>query len=161
MTITVGTDSYISVAEADTIFASTFQSAEWLALTEANKEIALKISTKRINQLPFLGELVDLDQSLQFPRYICSKFSAYSYDSEVETPDDVKEACAYEALESYNEQSKPDVLKEAKANGISSIKLGTESYSFDTNASAGNSPISNEQAYELLSKWTQKGFRSA
>ena len=68
MSITVGTDSYITVAEATTILANFFDTENFDDATEANKELALKQATRDIDSLKYLGTKYDDEQALLFPR---------------------------------------------------------------------------------------------
>lgn len=69
MALVVGTNSYVTVAEADTYFGDRFGADDWLALTEEVKEQLL------ISAMPLLetycdwsGEKTDDEQVLEFPR---------------------------------------------------------------------------------------------
>lgn len=76
MTITVGTDTYITIVEADAYLALTRVSTDpalvaWDALSDANKEIYLRKATQAINRLKFPGKKNgDSTQALSFPRDI-------------------------------------------------------------------------------------------
>ena len=75
MTITVGTDTYITVLEANAYLESTRVSTdpaliEWLAVEGADKEIILRAATYAIDRIKFTGKKNDPDQALMFPRDI-------------------------------------------------------------------------------------------
>lgn len=73
MTITVGTDTYITILEADAYLESTRLSADtqlvaWLALSDGDKEIMLRNAAYAIERIKFPGKKNDSDQTLSFPR---------------------------------------------------------------------------------------------
>lgn len=75
MTITVATDTYITILEADAYIESTristdAQRVAWGALSDANKEIMLRNATYAIDRIRFTGKKNDPDQTLAFPRDI-------------------------------------------------------------------------------------------
>jgi hypothetical protein len=90
-------NSYISVAEADTLIGELPQSdgiAEWINLISADKEKTLIASTFSIDPLPWKGGVCSASQSLAWPRRI-------SYDRRTTScsalPYDFKLAVAYVA----------------------------------------------------------------
>jgi hypothetical protein len=69
MAITVGTDCYLTLVEADAYFAKRLDTDAWDALADADKEIALKAATHIIdNKYSFLGQSVSPSQALAWPR---------------------------------------------------------------------------------------------
>ncbi len=75
MTITVGTDTYITILEADAYvesvrLAADVQRVAWLALEDEPKEILLRNATYAIERIKFPGKKNDSDQTLMFPRDI-------------------------------------------------------------------------------------------
>lgn len=75
MAITVGTDTYITILEADAYLESTRLSTDaqlivWAALSDGDKEIMLRNSTYAIERIKFTGKKNDSDQTLAFPRDI-------------------------------------------------------------------------------------------
>ncbi len=72
MSVTVGTDVYISVADADT-YHSLLGHTEWTNLSTADKEIALRVATSYIervywNKLQIGSTKTVTTQALLFPR---------------------------------------------------------------------------------------------
>lgn len=51
MSITVGTDSYITVADADLYFLTRLESTDWTDASAGDKEIALKQATRTLDQM--------------------------------------------------------------------------------------------------------------
>lgn len=103
MTVTVGTDVYISVATADSYWSARNNST-WSAATTAAKEKALIEATQYIDgAFSFIGTQ-DIDNTLAWPRldvYITKgNFAGVTYDSDT-IPPQVQNACAelaYDAL---------------------------------------------------------------
>ena len=110
MTITVGTDTYLSVAGADTYWAAR-NNTTWSGSTTAEKEAALIEATQYIDgNYLFIGELTSLTQSLAFPRngvYITTgNFAGADYDSD-EIPPQIEKATAELALEALSARLVP------------------------------------------------------
>lgn len=96
-------ESYISVADCDSILVSWGRSTtEWEALTEAQKEGQLRNSTMYIDSTyahKFSGEVLNSVQALAWPRQDAYKKNGQSIPSD-EVPGEVKNACAFVAVES-------------------------------------------------------------
>lgn len=60
--------TYLSEADADTYFASSFNAATWTALTNAEKTVALKEATRWLETLCWKGKKCSDTQPLQWPR---------------------------------------------------------------------------------------------
>lgn len=154
--ITVGIDTYTTVAEADTYFASTLKDAIWTALGTPVKEICLKTACRKMETLPYTGVKTISTQLLEFPR--CYTNSLYNSDyifnpSADGTPQDIKNAQSELALWLYQNQNNQAL--NAQEIGIKSMSLGGESYSFE--GTAGN--ILCVDCNDYLNKWIRKGFK--
>lgn len=90
MSLVVGTNSYITVAEADTLLADHPDAAIWTALTTAQKGTWLIHACKQLETLSYRGSKVETTQYLAFPRNF-DTISNY-------TPNNVKIAQAIQAL---------------------------------------------------------------
>lgn len=146
MTLTVGTDTYCTLTEANNYFANTLKSATWLAISETNREICLKMACRKMETLFFTGVKTAETQALEFPR---------SYDNSIYdgTPQDIKNAQSELALWLYQNQNNQAL--NAQEMGIKSMSLGGESYSFE--GTAGN--ILCVDCNDYLNKWIRKGFK--
>ena len=79
MSLTVGTDSYVTLEEANNIASMSMLSTDkayqlWLSLSDSDKEVLLRNSCRDINTLKFDGRRKNLSQQLEFPRensYTC------------------------------------------------------------------------------------------
>ena len=73
MAVTVGTDAYISLVDADLYMTNNYVSTSteyttWDALSDGDKEIYLKKATKRIDRQILRGIKAVDTQTLEFPR---------------------------------------------------------------------------------------------
>jgi hypothetical protein len=68
MALTKGTNSYVTVDEANTYFADRIDVAAWTAATDTQKAQALVTATKIFNDMSWNGVAVSESQPLAFPR---------------------------------------------------------------------------------------------
>jgi len=156
MTITIGTDSYTTVAEADSYFADTFKNAEWTALDAPTKEICLKMACRKMETLHFTGNKTISTQLLEFPRHYSSKSFTVTISNVYDgTPQDVKNAQSELALWLY--QNKNNQVLNLQRMSIKSMSMGNESYTFSDNYNPQG--IICVEASEYLDKWIRKGFK--
>lgn len=104
MTVVVGTNVYLSVADADAYWAAK-NNTTWSAASTADKEKALREATQYIDgAFSFIGYQNTLNL-LAFPRYdvyiTTGNFAGVSYDSTT-IPPQVEDACAELALEALS-----------------------------------------------------------
>jgi hypothetical protein len=109
MTVTVGTDVYLSVADADTYWSNKNDTV-WSAATTADKEKALREATQYIDgAFEFIGSQVATNV-LAFPRYDVyirsGNFAGISYDSTT-IPPQIEDATAELALEALSSRLLP------------------------------------------------------
>jgi len=146
MTLTIGTNTYTTVAEADAYFALTLKAAAWTALDGPTKEITLRMACRKLDRELYTGVKTTDSQLLEFPRDYGRLSSTI--------PDDVKAAQAELALYLYQNQN--NQVLAAQQMGLKSLSLGNESYTFSDKA--GANAVGCPEAYELLNKWLRKGF---
>ena len=98
------TTSYVSRADADTYFATSFSNTAWTALSDAQKSLALQIATRNLETLQWYGKKCVTDQPLQWPREIAANGST---DATVCTtvPNQLVEATCELALKLHGNQS--------------------------------------------------------
>ena len=98
-------ESYISVADCDTILVSWGRSSSaWVALDETTKEAQLRNSTMYIDSTyagKWSGEVVNNTQSLSWPRLNAYKANGQSIPSD-EVPSEVLRAASFIAVESID-----------------------------------------------------------
>ena len=68
MAITVGVNSYISVADADTYFGDRLYADDWTSANSGIKEKSLLMARRWIDMQDFLGARTDPNQMLAWPR---------------------------------------------------------------------------------------------
>jgi hypothetical protein len=68
MTIQIGINSCISVANANDYFASRLRNSAWINASDADKTSALIAATREIDRLSFVGYVTSQSQSLAWPR---------------------------------------------------------------------------------------------
>ena len=68
MAVTVGTNSYVSLAEADEYFASRLDVAAWTEATSELRESALVTAAMALEQYTWVGVIADPVQALAWPR---------------------------------------------------------------------------------------------
>ena len=88
ITLEVGTNTYVTLEEAENIIETIYDNAEWKLLTEEQKKVCLVNAANKINLLAVKGDRLDSSQKLIFPR---------NWENVVS--DKVKMAQCYEALE--------------------------------------------------------------
>jgi hypothetical protein len=153
MALTVGTDSYVTLTDANTYFTNRLYSDEWSAATDGDKEIALKMATRKIDMQPIIGRKASIDQTLQFPRLLYSdakqpygntvqerlKGTAGLYNlpgwiAEDGVSQDVKDAQCEEAFAILKNGSTANKRAELQRQGVTSFSLGSlsETYSLSS-----------------------------
>jgi hypothetical protein len=148
--MTVGTDTYVTAAEADAIItawlpSSDAQRAAWAALSTADKEAYLLQAAAWIEGLPFSGCIYSLDQQMQFPR---------DYNDTGEVPDAVKKAQALEAAASVGMTAQAAKRAQLRAMGVTSFSAGSLSETYG--ALSGNGLFS-PMAAQLLRRYQMGG----
>jgi len=109
MTIIVGTDTYLSVADADTYWSNRNDSV-WSAATDSNKESALREATQYVDgAFNFIGTQ-KITNTLAWPRLSATvlhgNFKGVTYDSTT-IPPQIKDAVAELALEALSARLAP------------------------------------------------------
>jgi hypothetical protein len=90
-------ESYASVADADTYVTRWHDDADWNAATDAVKERALLKGTRFVDSFHFIGQMTDPDQALSWPRAFVGAIDGRVISSE-EIPRAIKEATMEAAL---------------------------------------------------------------
>jgi hypothetical protein len=149
----VGTNSYLSTADADTYFNIRLFADTWNNASVDQKAQALIMATKRIDRLKFRGRKALLSQSLQFPRTFYSAALsdaeyAYGYPSdgwsvEKEITQCVKDACCEEAMSLLKGISQ---RLELQHQGVTEFTIGDLSESYKNLGTR----LQSRDAHELL-----------
>lgn len=165
--LTVGTNSYATVAEATAYFDERLWSDDWYEFNIDQQAQALITATKAVDRLTFKGRKKSITQVLKFPRcyeliespptvvYIGNLME--SWDGrycETDTPEQVKTAVYEEALaildRGNNERAK------LQREGIQSFSLGSLSETYKLSAGRGLLSI---EAKELLKPYIAGAVR--
>lgn len=187
MALTVGTNTYVTVADADIYAALNYMTTEakfiaWDALGDGDKEILLRRSTQAIEAIKYPGIKFSSSQVLTFPRQKLPQWpirrdlvycnwwrDSYGFDcpfSDIWTatgdvPDAIKNAEIEEALE-YASPSSGTSIKNSKQKGVTSVKIGNFSENYQPGAagiSSIASVIGSIKAQEFISQFQNGGFR--
>jgi len=141
MTITVGTDTYISVTDADDYFSSRYGYDSWALLDNTNKEKALVSATQHLDLLcNWYGYKSDSDQDLEFPR------SSSSIDADP-TPQDIKDA---ECEIAFAITSTGSTVTDG-GDALTELKAGSVTMKFK--ATSTSNPIVNDLTLKLLAPY--------
>lgn len=129
---------YATVGEADNYFDQVLNSDAWSDAVEADKEKALIMATRVIDQLNYEGEIAADGQELQFPR-----------DDDTSIPQNVRDACCEEAfalIDNRDIELERDNLR-VSSQGYSSVKTSYKETMATPNLVAG---ILSTKAWDLL-----------
>lgn len=96
-------NGYISVADADAFFATSFGASAWGALTATEKQVALTEASRALDKLPWWGEKCGTAQQWAWPRKMDAVGSCPAAVCTV-LPTDVEAATALLALSMHQEQ---------------------------------------------------------
>ena len=125
ITLEVGTNTYVTLEEANSILEAVFDNQEWQSLTEEQKKICLVNAANKINLLTVKGDCLDSSQKLIFPR-----------NWETTVSDKVKMAQCYEALEicRYNYKREREMNSGIVSRSMESVSV---TYAKQTNNQRG------------------------
>lgn len=161
VTVTVGTNSYISVADATTYFATRLYSTAWTSASADEMAQAVITATRAIDRQLLKGRKYVSTQALAFPRcYTVDPQAVSEYTSntrltwgdgwycESAVPQAVKDACCEEAIcllergDSNRLKTQREGLTNASGNGV------TETY-----APYAGKGILSQEAKELMRRY--------
>jgi len=100
MALYVGTNSFVTLTEANEYYDGKLYADEWHGADDITKEKALKEACRRINRLAFKGEKADESQLLAFPRKMpfFNRIGVIGFTTDTGIPEAVKQAQCEEAL---------------------------------------------------------------
>jgi hypothetical protein len=156
MALVLNTNSYVSIADADTYFETRIDSANWVDAEDEIKEQALVTATALIDDNSWIGSAVSSSQALAWPR----KNAIYNDDrlglqvtiAEDELPSRVKTAVYEQALHLVNNE---DVLM-GQTQTFESISVGSISIS-DSNGDTTKTPMKPSTALKPIRPLIRKG----
>ena len=141
MTLEVGTNSYVTVAEADAYFADLYDRDKWAS--EANKEGALISATQQLDLLcDWYGWKSDADQVLEFPR-------VPDADPVPQAVKDAQCEIAYAIIDAGS-------VSTEGGDPLAELKAGSVTLKFDPKATSN--PIINDLTIKLLAPYGRCSF---
>jgi hypothetical protein len=156
MALVLNTNSYVSIADADTYFETRIDSAEWSAATDTVKEQALVTATSMVDDNAWIGSAVSSSQALAWPRknviYYSNRLGQQITVDESTTPNEVKIA-VYE--QAFHLVSNEDVLM-GKTQTFESISIGSISLS-DSNGDVTRTPKKPAEAMKPIRELLVRG----
>ena len=113
-------NSYVTLAEANTYFEARLHVSNWTDATDDTKNRALVMATRRINQETFYGTRETTTQRLAFPRIGLEDLDGIELDSII--PEQLKEATYELAIHLIGtDMSKPSV----DTSNVSEVQVGS------------------------------------
>ena len=168
VTITIGTNSYISVADATTYFSERLYSTAFTGAAADDQAKALIMATKKIDRMQIRGVKAVADQTLEFPRALYAHGEGYEapivgmrhlhgagWVVETEVSQDVLDAVCEEAMALLAGGSTANQRAELQAQGVKAFSIGKLSETFKTGIS-GERLLSLE-AKQLLQRYLSGG----
>jgi hypothetical protein len=168
MALTVGTNTYISLADADAYLSATYPATDakmvaWTTLSDADCEIYLKRAALILDRQAYTGQKAVSTQAMQFPRAIYAPNSSYAASSnyifdndwyvQTEVPTEVKYAQVEIAFaEAQGTSSRVQLQRE----GVKSFSLGKLSESY---GSGSVFKMSSPEAYDYLAPYLAGSVR--
>lgn len=155
----VGTDSYVTVTEADGYIDRNYRSnnpdrKRWQEISDEDKEVLLRQACKEIDALPFKGRKATIKQPLAFPRL------PFQYCSAVDVPANVKSAQIELALWLSDDEKQAEISQRQslQTQGITAVSIGSTSESYGKHN--GNHSVANLciPVKTLLYSWLNGGY---
>lgn len=138
-------NSYVSVSDADAYHATHLYSTTWTSATEANKEIALQMATRILDEkTDWIGSRATSTQALAWGRTNVTD-DGQTVDSTI-VPQAIKNATA----EFAKELLAGDPTGDAQGKGLTSLEVGSIKLAFDKTDTAGVLP---SIVQEMLRGW--------
>lgn len=175
MALTIGVDTYIDVAGADSYVQSHYLSTSpervaWEALEEGDKEVLLRNSASAIDALPFVGRKADPKQQMSFPRIVeifdsCPHRSCAVLElTDIAIPREILWAQVEQALyiRAFGADDQSATRARLQQQGVKSFSLGDLSEMYGDSASSGfvySTRNCAEKTLSFLSNWISGGYR--
>jgi hypothetical protein len=138
-------DSYVSVLDADAFHATHLYALDWTAATGANKEKALKMATRILDEkIDWSGSRATTTQALAWGR------TGISSDGIAVSSSIVPQAIKNATAEFAKHLLSGDTTGNADGKGLTSLSVGSISLTFDKTDTAGVMP---SIVQEMLRGW--------
>jgi hypothetical protein len=147
LSLTVGTDSYVTVAEADSYISKSVYGSVWADSPEDQKVQALVTAARTIDRLALAGRKSYWDQTMSFPRILSERLHD-NYQDPTEVPQEVKDAQCEEALSRLRRGD--DVRFGQLELGMSSLTIDQANETYRDTAGKG---LLSQAAKEILNRW--------
>ena len=135
-------DSYVTVAFADTYFGKRLYVTDWTAATNDDKEKALQLATVTMENQRWKGTKATTTQALEWPRNGTYDQNGYSYEND-EIPTPIANGVCELALSLLGSDRTADTGTE----GFKSMKVGPLMLTIDPKTQA---PVIPDFAYEFI-----------
>jgi hypothetical protein len=146
VTLTEGTNTYVTLADANAYFANRLSSETWDGTGDSDKSKALIMATKNLDRLVFKGSKINIDQPLQFPRYFKEYIEAEYLNLVIgvtmDIPPLVQDACCEEAIAILGAVSTPNTRATLQQQGVKRIKFGNAEEEYVTQSGINNTQSS-------------------
>lgn len=156
--MTVGTDTYVSVAAADAYITSHYRGnnanrVRWMTLSDEDKVILLVVACAEMDTLPYQGRKASRDQQLAFPRL------PLQYGRDLEPPDNIKAAQIELALWMSDDSKQADAeqRQNLQAQGVKQFSVGDLSETYET-GKATHTALLCPKAAQLLKPYLCGGY---
>lgn len=177
MSLSVGTDSYVTLAEAEELISSYFTSSDgtrkvWNNTSSADKEVALRKSCRAINNLEksFSGRRKNSGQTMAFPRVKTVIAGVYALpfvsqihdnwiDQSAYASDGIQEAKLAQvvnAVYSLSLAGARDSALDVNVRGLTSRRVGPTSETYNTKNQYSSDimiGIYTKEVYAILNAW--------
>ena len=172
MSLTIGSNTYVTVEEADDYAESHYltdaQRVAWEQMSAGDKEICLRRACSRLECLKYAGVKFSFPQILSFPRYLGENYAMidgvlYAPETEVypelrEIPTAVKVAQIEEAMEIAS-PTDDTAKKEIRSGAVESYSIGHLSETFALAASGSMvSILSSSKAQNAIAPYVGGSF---
>lgn len=138
MALTVGTNTYVTLTEADTYFSTHLQADAWTGATTGTRTAALLQACRALDRLHYVGFHPQRSQALQWPRYGSTTWTGSTTFSGIVdnrgwdmpggvVPQDIKDAQCEEALALLQMAADPDAISRemTQRQGVTRVQVGT------------------------------------
>ena len=157
MALVLNTNSYVTVADADTYFETRIDSANWVTADDEIKEQALVTATQLVDDHAWIGSAVSSSQALAWPRsnaiYYDDRLGQQITIAENEIPNRVKVAVYEQALHLVNNED----LLAGTTQTFESISVGSISLS-DSNSDVTRTSIKPSVAMKPIRPLIRRGM---
>lgn len=152
MSIVVGTNSYITLEEANELIEAYLVDSDvlrvaWEAASNANKTVYLLMSCMQLETLPFNSAKEDSTQVLSFPR-------TDGDTSKIQ----IAQALQAASLTNVVQQDETNQRATLRASGVKSFKIGNLSETFESGGPRSSRPLIFSTSLEVLQKYLTGGY---